>query len=164
MDEHGKCLLNKVCRRPEGTFDKPGKWNPISYHQSLSGELSERVIEEVRALVSSKQGILMFPRKLDVDLLGVGPESCQIIDIQEPFNARGYQELGMATKTLPPFPESGNYLFKNLSEALLGKSIREVAHDALEDTKATMELFQWGRRWILPEVVSKFQIIKYFYS
>ena len=56
----------------------------------------------------------MFAKDLDVDLLDLGPESCQVIDVQENFNARGRQELGMATKTLLPFPSGGKYSLKDL--------------------------------------------------
>ena len=156
MDEQGRCLLSKVCKRKQGTVDIPGKFNPISYKRSLRGEPIEAVKEEVRALVSGKEGVVVFAEGLDVDLLDLGPESCQVIDVQEHFNARGRQELGMATKTLPPFPSGGKYSLKNLSRAVLGRRIQEGRHQSLEDATATMDLFQWGRDWILPEVVSNF--------
>ena len=85
----------------------------------------EAVKEEVRALVSGKEGIVVFAKDLDVDLLDLGPESCQVIDVQEHFNACGRQELGMATKTLPPFPSGGKYSLKDLSRAVLGRHIQE---------------------------------------
>ena len=66
------------------------------------------------------------------------------------------QELGMVTKTLPPLLSSGNYSLKKLSLAILVRHIQEGPHESLGDTRATMGLFQWGRHWILPEVVSKF--------
>ena len=126
-------------------MDVLGRLNPVSFEQSLRGEPIEAIKEEVRALVSSKKGVVVFAQDLDVDLLGLGPKSCQVIDVQEHFSACGRQELGMATKTLPPFPSGGNYSLKSLSRAILGRQIQQGPHESLEDARATMGLFQWER-------------------
>ena len=146
MDEQGRCLLSKVCKRKQGTVDIPGKFNPISYKRSLRGEPIEAVKEEVRALVSSKKGVLVFAQDLDVEYLGLWPELCQVIHMQKDFNARRCQELGMATKTLPPFPSGGKYSLKSLSLAVLGRRIQEGQHESLEDARAILGLFLWGRQ------------------
>ena len=67
--------------------------------------------------MSSKKGVVVFAQDLDVDLLGLGPESCQVIYVQKHFNARGRQELGMVTKTLLPLPSGRSYSLKRLSLA-----------------------------------------------
>ena len=104
MDEQGRCLLSKVCKKKQGTVDIPGKFNPISYKRSLRGEPIEAVKEEVRVLVSSKTGVVVFAQDLDVEYLGLWPELCQVIHVQKDFNARiGVKSLAWQPR---PFPLS----------------------------------------------------------
>ena len=107
-------------------MDVLGRWNPVCFEESLKGGPIEAIKEEFRALVSGKEGVVVFAQDLDVNLLGLGPESCQVIDVQKHFNARGRQELAMATKTLPPFPSGGNYSLKTLSHAILKRQIQQM--------------------------------------
>ena len=45
-------------------MDVPGRWNPVSFEQSLRGEKGETVKEEVRALVLSKKGVVVLTQDL----------------------------------------------------------------------------------------------------
>ena len=90
--------------------------------------------------------VIVFAQNLGVDLHDLGPKSCQVIHIRKHFNAHGRQELGMATKTLPPLPSGRNYSMKKLSLAILGRQIQERPHESLEDARATLGLFLWGRQ------------------
>ena len=66
----------------------------------------------------------MFAKDLDVDLLDLGPESCQVIDVQEHFNARRRQELGMATKSFPPSHQvESTQVFKRPKSCCSGKTL-----------------------------------------
>ena len=101
-------------------MDVPGRWNPVSFEESLRGGGGA-----IEAIKEGKKGVVVFAQDLDVDLLGLGPKSCRVIHIQEHFNACGRQELGMATKTLPPFPSGRNYSLTSLSRAILGRQIQK---------------------------------------
>ena len=150
-------MFHSICRQPEGTIDVPGKFNPISYQQSLAGRPINDVKQEVRrALVSSKPcRVVVFAGELEVRLLGLGPDLCDLVDIQVAFDSVGKRERTRKIKTLPPLlPNHNHYSLKGLSEAILGFKIQASAHCALEDAAATMALYNWGKDWILPELVS----------
>ena len=110
-----------------------------------------------RALVSSSKPcrVVVFAGKMEVELLGLGPDICDLVDLQLHFDSLGRKERRLTRKTLPPLPITySHYSLKRLSKALLDLNIQEGTHNALEDARATMELFNWGKTLILSELVS----------
>ena len=73
---------------------------------------------------------------------------------QVPFDLLGKRERNKKIQTLPPLPQNHNhYSLEGLSKALLGLTVQASAQSALEDAAATMVLYNWGKDWIMPEVV-----------
>ena len=69
----------------------------------------------------------------------------------------------MADKTLPPLKSGAQYKLSVLSKACLHLEIqKEGVHNSLEDAQATMDLFQHGHSWILPNIVSFFYLFFFF--
>ena len=88
---------------------------------------------------------MVFAGKMEVKLLGLGPDICDLVDLQLHFDSLGRKERRSTRKTPPSLPITHTYYsLKCLSKALLDQNIQEGTHSALEDARATMGLFNWG--------------------
>ena len=145
--------MELFCGRPAGTVDVEGSWNHVPPDQAMmaaaAGFSIASVQDRVRNfLIGNNLTVVVFDPKNDFKVLDLDLPLHQIIDIQQHYGA-------MRSKVnLPTLKRGKKYGLSSLAEHVLGRSIQDGPHYALEDARATMALFKAHRGRILEAHVS----------
>ena len=131
-------LLEGYCARPSGTVDAPGPWNPVPAEQARMGGTS--CTEAKRLVLLEDQVVVGFALSKDFEVLGLNPPSDRVRDVQKYYTEEVCIKLDLRGR-LPH--HSGPYGLSDLTEAVFSIRIQEGAHNALQDARAAMALWEF---------------------
>ena len=121
-------------------MDVSGPWNPVPAEQAQMGGTSCTEAKRLVRTLLEDQVVVGFDPSEDFKVLGLKLPSERVRDVQRYYTEEVCFKLALRGR-LPH--HSGPYSLSNLTQAVFGVRIQEGAHNALEDAKATMALWQF---------------------